>query len=517
VADRLVDCSISLINSIWHGPLPASGNATPPSSQASSRRSRSPAAGGDDEGYDSSSSSSSSALKKDMQCSAAPQLPLRVYVQECLRRSRCSCSTLQAALLYCVRAKKAVTRARLEDEGRHAEAALLMRSGDDDDDVAEAQQLVGRDLADDSERIRHAAATDIHAFDRERGYVLAGDSLLESSSACTHQHAHELDAAPSSSDQGAEVPLVRPHEAPIQFSFAPSDPLPGSTAPPILCGRRMFLVAVMMASKFLQDRNGLNAAWAHLSGLSVTELASMERAFLDAIGYDLNVSGPRAWSDWVVELEIRAAADKARAEARAAYQRMLAEARAAEQARSVAEEMLDLSDCSDQEGGSGSGSSSASSSSSSASTRRSPARLDNAAKEREDTAVIVATANALANAVAGLNGYNTSSEMFSAAAGATSLPPLGATKRPQHPGLHLRSASRLSAVPSCILGTSSVRYSPFPTAAASLLTPPACSATANGISGSSQGFVADSVPVSALAPVPFYPTLLSTASGVSSR
>lgn len=58
---------------------------------------------------------------------------------------------------------------------------------------------------------------------------------------------------------------------------------------PILCGRRMFLAAVISASKFLQDRNYSNRAWAKISGLPVGEVNLNERAFLKLVRYRLYV------------------------------------------------------------------------------------------------------------------------------------------------------------------------------------------------------------------------------------
>lgn len=58
------------------------------------------------------------------------------------------------------------------------------------------------------------------------------------------------------------------------------------------CGRRMFLAALMVASKYLQDKNYRNRAWAKISGLSVHEINATEIAFLKLIDYNLFVSKP---------------------------------------------------------------------------------------------------------------------------------------------------------------------------------------------------------------------------------
>ncbi|CAG8479676.1 4943_t:CDS:2 [Diversispora eburnea] len=56
------------------------------------------------------------------------------------------------------------------------------------------------------------------------------------------------------------------------------------------CGRRMFLAALIVASKYLQDRNYSNRAWSKISGLPVNEINANEICFLKLIDYDLFIS-----------------------------------------------------------------------------------------------------------------------------------------------------------------------------------------------------------------------------------
>ncbi|CAJ0847458.1 17520_t:CDS:2 [Entrophospora sp. SA101] len=56
------------------------------------------------------------------------------------------------------------------------------------------------------------------------------------------------------------------------------------------CGRRMFLASLIVASKYLQDNNYSNNAWSKISGLSLKEINSIERRFLQLIVYNLYVS-----------------------------------------------------------------------------------------------------------------------------------------------------------------------------------------------------------------------------------
>lgn len=55
------------------------------------------------------------------------------------------------------------------------------------------------------------------------------------------------------------------------------------------CGRRMFLSALMLASKYLQDRNYSARAWSKISGLRSNEINENEREYLAQINYDLHV------------------------------------------------------------------------------------------------------------------------------------------------------------------------------------------------------------------------------------
>ncbi|KIX10406.1 uncharacterized protein Z518_01488 [Rhinocladiella mackenziei CBS 650.93] len=55
------------------------------------------------------------------------------------------------------------------------------------------------------------------------------------------------------------------------------------------CGRRMFLSALMLASKYLQDRNYSARAWSKISGLRSNEINENEREYLLQIDYDLHV------------------------------------------------------------------------------------------------------------------------------------------------------------------------------------------------------------------------------------
>ncbi|CAO1616973.1 unnamed protein product [Sympodiomycopsis kandeliae] len=170
LVDHLVDAAVATIDAIWHSPLTHTEQDV------------------------------------DVPPCTASALPLSLFIREALRRSRTSCSTLQAALLYCLRCAPAVRKQRI------------------------AYQNMTRAQPDD--RAAHILA------DR---------------------------------------------------------------ANPLLCGRRIFLASVMVASKFLQDKTFSNKAWSRLTGLPLKQLGLVEREFLAAIGWDLNVK-PAEWDRWVRKL-----------------------------------------------------------------------------------------------------------------------------------------------------------------------------------------------------------------------
>ncbi|KAI1006231.1 hypothetical protein K3495_g1990 [Podosphaera aphanis] len=56
------------------------------------------------------------------------------------------------------------------------------------------------------------------------------------------------------------------------------------------CGRRMFLAALILASKYLQDRNYSARAWSKISGLNVLEINQNEISFLIAVNWQLHIT-----------------------------------------------------------------------------------------------------------------------------------------------------------------------------------------------------------------------------------
>ena len=69
------------------------------------------------------------------------------------------------------------------------------------------------------------------------------------------------------------------------------------------CGRRMFLAALILASKYLQDRNFSARAWSKISGLRTCEININEMAFLSAVNWKLHIPEPvfHRWTDIVLK------------------------------------------------------------------------------------------------------------------------------------------------------------------------------------------------------------------------
>lgn len=63
------------------------------------------------------------------------------------------------------------------------------------------------------------------------------------------------------------------------------------------CGRRMFLSALILASKYLQDRNYSAKAWSKITNLPVKEINVNERTFLKAVDYDLHLDVDK-YNEW---------------------------------------------------------------------------------------------------------------------------------------------------------------------------------------------------------------------------
>ncbi|KAK9764229.1 PHO85 cyclin-5 [Basidiobolus ranarum] len=66
-------------------------------------------------------------------------------------------------------------------------------------------------------------------------------------------------------------------------------------------GRRMFVAAIITAFKYLEDRSFPNTRWSRITGLSVQEINSNERIFLELLNYRLYMA-PSLFTWWMTLL-----------------------------------------------------------------------------------------------------------------------------------------------------------------------------------------------------------------------
>ncbi|KAF9738314.1 hypothetical protein PMIN06_006809 [Paraphaeosphaeria minitans] len=89
--------------------------------------------------------------------------------------------------------------------------------------------------------------------------------------------------------------LIKAHVP--KHDFTMEQPEDVSSFRALQCGRRMFLAALILASKYLQDRNYSARAWSKISGLKVCEINTNEMAFLAAVNWKLHITDP-VWDKW---------------------------------------------------------------------------------------------------------------------------------------------------------------------------------------------------------------------------
>ncbi|GAA5983471.1 hypothetical protein JCM10908_000299 [Rhodotorula pacifica] len=179
-------------------------------------------------------------------------IPLQSFVKEVLRRSRTSCSTLQLALYYLHKSRRGIREAVSRAEASRDEIVRL------EQELAECK--------------RRAASFAASSSAPEDSYPSPPQSPSEHRQAEVEAHAHAVHASAVAAELGE------------RFSA-----LVAAQNSPVLCGRRMFLAALISASKYLQDRNYSNRAWAKISGLPVGEINGNERAFLKVVDFKLHL------------------------------------------------------------------------------------------------------------------------------------------------------------------------------------------------------------------------------------
>ncbi|KAF9578457.1 hypothetical protein BGW38_005724 [Lunasporangiospora selenospora] len=236
-------------------------------------------------------------------------LPLRTFIQETLKRSRSSYSTLQTALFYLYKIRNKVPCTYLKR--RQDQLCNSQSSFAGAQPAAYAAGLVTPPASP-----HHFQSVPDFASNPSQDYfssrystehrpvapspLSSTCSMTSASPASISGYSPTSTASPASSTSSpSQSSSTSPKSttSPKSASSA-SNSSSGSTtshAPNqsnriIYCGRRTFLAALMVASKYLQDRNYSNKAWAKISGLSIKEINANELIFLKLIDYSLFVS-----------------------------------------------------------------------------------------------------------------------------------------------------------------------------------------------------------------------------------
>ncbi|KAI1359224.1 hypothetical protein F5Y08DRAFT_85910 [Xylaria arbuscula] len=94
--------------------------------------------------------------------------------------------------------------------------------------------------------------------------------------------------------------LIKPHVPNHDFTMEQPEDVHATRA--LQCGRRMFLAALILASKYLQDRNYSARAWSKISGLATLEINQNEMAFLSAVNWKLHITEIvfKRWTDVIL-------------------------------------------------------------------------------------------------------------------------------------------------------------------------------------------------------------------------
>ncbi|KAL5507530.1 PCL5 [Sanghuangporus vaninii] len=193
-------------------------------------------------------------------------VPIRTFVQEVLRRSRTTCSVLQSALCY-IEAVRGKVPELVENEKRGLGAQRELTS----------EERITKENMEDS---KPNFTMDSSVLNDMRTELMLLDPFDTSDAPTVLQNDTSLPSAQSTSNNSHSNGKRR--KIPPK-PLIPLPPLPS----PLLCPRRTFLAALILASKFLQDRCYSNRAWAKLSGLPPREVGRCERALGDALGWRL--------------------------------------------------------------------------------------------------------------------------------------------------------------------------------------------------------------------------------------
>lgn len=213
---------------------------------------------------------------------ASSVLPLDYFVREVLRRSRTSCSTLQLCLYYLHKCRKPI---------RDAVAK-----------AKESKEEVWK-LAQDQNNL-----CTVESSPSGEGPSQSGEDKTELGLEDVYPSPPD---SPDTPDFQSIATAIFDHNNHTSTPYVDAEPIADRLTrllevqkSPLLCGRRMFLAALISASKYLQDRNYSNKAWSKISGLEIGEINVNERAFLGLIGWELHLKADdfKRWTDRLITL-----------------------------------------------------------------------------------------------------------------------------------------------------------------------------------------------------------------------
>jgi len=94
--------------------------------------------------------------------------------------------------------------------------------------------------------------------------------------------------------------LIKPHIPETDLTLERSEEV--YSLQTLQCGRRMFLSALILASKYLEDRIFSARAWSTITGLSTHEINQNEMAFLSAVEWKLHITDDALtrWSNTIL-------------------------------------------------------------------------------------------------------------------------------------------------------------------------------------------------------------------------
>ncbi|KAJ2458174.1 hypothetical protein GGF42_002239, partial [Coemansia sp. RSA 2424] len=253
---------------------------------------------------------------------------LRCFVAETHRQSRLGIDALELCLFYLLRAKSIIqSKHRAARQKKEDEQQQLQQAESAQQQLCPAKQerslaptatlaatpplspvhAVAADAAPGSP-LGSATGSPITPTDSARSgqavYVamdkqqLLGNSMItpltphnskrlgaDASAACANGGA-------AGANGGAAVAAAIAAAAAHREQALPAAKAPAATKPKsdvTMCGRRMFVAALMCASKFMYDRSYANKAWNKFTKLPLEQLGDMERGFLNMIDYRLYV------------------------------------------------------------------------------------------------------------------------------------------------------------------------------------------------------------------------------------